>query len=351
MAFAFRKAQRSLSKLRLAIQGPSGSGKTFGALLLAKGIGGKIALIDTERGSASLYSDIEGMPEFDVLDLEAPFTPERYIQAIKMAEQAGYDILIIDSMSHEWQGVGGCLEINDQLARSRYKGNSWAAWSEVTPRHRKFVDVMLASKCHIIATMRSKTDTVQSERNGKKTVEKVGIKAEQRDGMDYEFTIVFDVVPTDHIATTSKDRTALFSEPLVLDENTGKKIAQWLQTAAPEPEPTPEPVPPPPPAQMQRTPVQQQAYQQQPVQQQVPAQQPVQQAPQTAPQVEPLSFEVQVRIDELEQGLLSSQTMEQLNQFAPSINALGLSTNHPAIIRLRQAYATKRSEIVVNAEF
>ena len=109
MAMQFKKAQRRLSKLRLAIQGPSGSGKTFGALLLAKGLGGSIAVIDTERGSASLYSDVEGMPEFDVLDLEAPYTPERYIEAITAAEQAGYDILIIDSMTHEWSGVGGCF--------------------------------------------------------------------------------------------------------------------------------------------------------------------------------------------------------------------------------------------------
>ena len=231
MAMQFKKAKRSLSKLRLAIQGPSGCGKTYGALLLAKGLGGSIAVIDTERGSASLYSDVEGMPEFDVLDLEAPYTPERYIEAITAAEEAGYDILIIDSMTHEWSGVGGCLEINDMLTRTKYKNNSYAAWNAVTPRHRKFVDKMLASKCHIIATIRSKTDFVQEEQNGKKVVKKVGMKAEQRDGMDYEFTVVFDVTSDDHIATTSKDRTSLFGDPMHLSEQVGQQIAQWLNSA------------------------------------------------------------------------------------------------------------------------
>lgn len=312
MAFAFKKAQRSLSKLRLAIQGPSGSGKTYGALQLAKGLGGRIAVIDTERGSASLYSDIEGMPEFDVLDLDAPFTPERYIEAITAAEQAGYDILIIDSMTHEWSGVGGCLEINDALARSRYKGNSWAAWNEVTPRHRKFVDKMLTSTCHIIATMRSKTDTVQNERNGRKVVEKVGIKTEQRDGMDYEFTIVFDVTPTDHIATTSKDRTALFNDPMILNVEVGQKIASWLSSAKPAPTPAPAVAPAP--------------VEQAPVQDDTP-------------------FEISVRIDELHDAMTEAQDMAQLNACAKQISGLGLPANHQGIQRLRQVYASVRARI------
>ena len=312
MAFAFKKAQRSLSKLRLAIQGPSGSGKTYGALQLAKGLGGRIAVIDTERGSASLYSDIEGMPEFDVLDLDAPFTPERYIEAITAAEQAGYDILIIDSMTHEWSGVGGCLEINDALARSRYKGNSWAAWNEVTPRHRKFVDKMLTSTCHIIATMRSKTDTVQNERNGRKVVEKVGIKTEQRDGMDYEFTIVFDVTPTDHIATTSKDRTALFNDPMILNVEVGQKIASWLSSATPAPIPAPAVAPA-----------------------------PVEQAPLDDSRM----YEMEARADELLDAMNEAQDMDRLNTLASHVKSLGLPANHQGIQRLRQVYASVRARI------
>lgn len=236
MAFQFKKAKRAASKLRLAVQGASGSGKTYGSLLLAKGLGGKIAVIDTERGSASLYAGLEGMPEFDVLELDPPYEPLRYVQAIKAAEDAGYDILIIDSMTHEWSGSGGCLEINDQLARSKYRGNTWSAWSEVTPMHRQFVDAMLNAKLHIIATMRSKTDTVQEETNGRKTVKKLGLKPEQRDGMDYEFTVVFDVACDTHFASVSKDRTAMFKLPVQLTEEVGKKLADWLSSSGVTPD-------------------------------------------------------------------------------------------------------------------
>ena len=246
MTIQFKKAKRSLSKLRLALQGASGSGKTYGALLLAKGLGGRIAVIDTERGSASLYADLPGMPAFDVLELGEPFTPEKYIEAIKAAENAGYDVLIIDSMTHEWSGTGGCLELWDSVAKTRFRGNTWSAWSEITPRHRKFVDTMLQSKCHIIATMRSKTETVQTENDkGRKTVLKLGMKAEQRDGMDYEFTVVFDL-NQDHIADASKDRTAMFTDPVKIDESIGQKISAWLSSAAPAdvtPKNSPEPAP------------------------------------------------------------------------------------------------------------
>lgn len=223
----FKKATRKQAKLRLALSGPSGSGKTTGALLIAKGLGGKIAVLDTERGSASLYSD---QFDFDVVDLEPPYTPERYIDVITAAEKAGYDILIIDSMTHEWNGQGGCLELNEQIAKTKYKGNTWSAWNEITPRHRKFVDKVLGSPLHIIATMRSKTDTMQTEVNGRKVVQKVGMKTEQRDGMDYEFTTVLDVAVDGHITLASKDRTRLFNDPFVITEETGRRLREWLNS-------------------------------------------------------------------------------------------------------------------------
>lgn len=235
MAMQFKRAKRALSYLRLAIQGPSGSGKTFSALKLAKGLGGRIAVIDTERGSASLYADLPDMPEFDVLELDAPYKPERYVEAIKAARDAGYDVLVIDSMTHEWSGSGGCLELNDEIAVAKYRGNTWSAWSETTPRHRAFVDAILSSPMHVICTMRSKTDTVQEEINGRKVVKKVGMKPEQRDGMDYEFTVVFDLT-AEHICSVSKDRTAMFSDPFRLTEETGEKIANWLKSAGVTPE-------------------------------------------------------------------------------------------------------------------
>lgn len=225
----FEKATRKKAKLRLALTGPSGSGKTYSALLIAKGIGGKIAVVDTEKGSASLYSDIA---DFDVLELEPPFSPERFIEAINAAEQAGYDCIVIDSITHEWGGVGGCLELVDTIAKAKFRGNSWPAWSEINPRHRLFLDAILRTNMHVIATMRSKTETAQVEENGRKKVAKLGMKSEQRDGVEYEFTTVLDLVHESHHANATKDRTKLFSnaDPVILSEETGKKLLKWLES-------------------------------------------------------------------------------------------------------------------------
>lgn len=224
----FKKATRKQAKLRLALSGPSGSGKTTGALMLAKGIGGKIAVLDTERGSASLYADIV---DFDVVELAPPYTPERYIEVIRAAEQAGYTTLILDSITHEWNGQGGILEIVDNYAKAKLKGNTYMAWSEGTPRHQSFIEAMLNSNCHIIATMRSKTvyETSQNER-GKLTPQKIGTAPQQRDGMDYEFTAVLDIDQSTHLAMASKDRTRLFADPQKLTEDTGRKLLEWLNS-------------------------------------------------------------------------------------------------------------------------
>ncbi len=234
----FTKAVRKRAKLRLALTGPSGSGKTYGALMLAKGLGGRIAVIDTEHGSASLYSHL---CDFDALELEPPYSPERYIQAIKAAEDAGYDVIVIDSTTHEWSGSGGCLEINEQTAQARFRGNTWSAWNDTTPRHRAFIDAMLQADAHIIATGRSKTETAQTEDGGRKKVVKLGMKTEQRDGFEYEFTCVLDITHAGHYATASKDRTGLFAGDVQpISEATGRMLADWLASGA---EPTPLPPP------------------------------------------------------------------------------------------------------------
>lgn len=235
MTIQFQKAKRSQARLRLALAGPSGSGKTYSALLLAKGIGGRVAVIDTEQGSASLY---DTLLDFDVLNLQPPYRPERFIEAIKAAEEAGYDIIVIDSITHEWNGSGGCLELNDEIARTKYRGNTWSAWNETTPRHRAFVDAILASKCHVIATMRTKTETAQVDEGGRKTVKKLGTKTEQRDGAEYEFTTVLDLVHDGHAATVSKDRSGKFGgDPQPITVQTGVMLREWLNSAA-----TPDPV-------------------------------------------------------------------------------------------------------------
>lgn len=224
----FKKAERKQAKLRLALSGPSGSGKTTGALLIAKGIGGKIAVLDTERGSASLYDDL---CDFDVVELGPPYTPENYINIIREAERAGYSTLIVDSITHEWNGQGGILEIVDNVAKSKFRGNSYAAWNEGTPRHQKFIDAMLASSMHIIATMRSKAVYVETEKgNGKKTIEKQGSAPQQRDGLEYEFTAVLDLSVDGNLASASKDRTRLFRDPFVISEETGRTLLDWLNS-------------------------------------------------------------------------------------------------------------------------
>ena len=222
----FRKAERRKAKLRLAITGPAGSGKTYGALQIAQGLGGKIAMIDTENGSGDLYAD---MCDYDVQTLTAPYSIQKYLAAIHEAEEAGYDILIIDSLSHAWSGEGGLLDMHTQITNSMKSGNSYVAWGKITPWHNRLIETMLASQCHIIATMRSKTDYAQIQNDkGRTEIRKVGMAPVQRDGMDYEFTTVFDL-SMEHYVTVSKDRTSLFDQKIfTITQETGKILRKWL---------------------------------------------------------------------------------------------------------------------------
>ena len=220
-----RKAARKQAKIKLALQGPSGSGKTMSALLLASGITdwSKIAVIDTEHHSADLYAHLG---QYNVLPLSQPFTPERYGKAIESCEKAGMEVIIIDSISHEWEGKGGILDIHGSMV-----GNSFTNWAKVTPRHNEFVQKILQSDCHIIATIRSKQDYVLSEKNGKMVPEKVGLKGVTREGLDYEFTLVFDV-DIKHQAVASKDRTGMFMDKpsLMISSKTGERIKRWCMS-------------------------------------------------------------------------------------------------------------------------
>jgi len=231
MTISIRKAKRSATKLRILLTSPSGGGKTFGALLLAKGLGGKTVVIDTEEGSSDLYDELH---EFDVIDLKPPFTPERYVEAITAAEAAGYEVIVIDSVTHCWSGKGGCLELVDDIAKAQFRGNTWSAFSVITPRWRAFVDAILRSSAHVICTGRSKTETAQVEDHGRKKVTKLGMKLEARDGLEYEFTTVLDLVHDGHYATVSKDRTGIFGgDPKPITAETGKRLAEWLAGAEP----------------------------------------------------------------------------------------------------------------------
>ena len=226
----FRKAERRKAKLRLAITGPAGSGKTYGALILAQGLGGRIAMIDTENGSGDLYANL---CDYDVETLTAPYSIQKYLAAIHEAEQEGYDVLIIDSLSHAWAGEGGLLDVHNQLTRSSKSGNSYAAWGQITPMHNRLIETMLESSCHIIGTMRSKTDYLQTQNDrGRMEIRKVGLAPVQRDGMDYEFTVVFDL-GMDHTVTISKDRTGLFDgQVFTITQDTGRTLRRWLDSGA-----------------------------------------------------------------------------------------------------------------------
>lgn len=226
-----RKAQRRAAKIRLGLASPSGGGKTYSALLIAKGLAGswdKVAIIDTENGSADLYSHLG---DFNVLQLTAPYHPEKYMDAIRECEQAGMEVIIIDSITHEWSGVGGCLELQ-QIATERQRiKNTYTAWKEVTPRHQKFIDAVLQSNCHIITTVRSKTDYLQVEHEGKKSIQKVGMAQVTRDGFEYELTVSLEL-DVNHYAVTSKDRTCLFEgkPSFIPSEETGKMLKEWCES-------------------------------------------------------------------------------------------------------------------------
>jgi hypothetical protein len=215
-----RVSSKKQAKIKLALQGCSGSGKTYSALLLAYGLcndWAKIAIIDSENGSADLYA---GLGSYNVLSLQDNYTPETYMDAIQICEDAGMEVVIIDSISQCWDNL---LEYHANL-----QGNSFTNWQKITPRINAFMQKVLQSERHIICTMRTKQDYVLNEKNGKMVPEKVGLKAVMRDGIDYEFTIVFDI-NMKHQAVSSKDRTNLFigKPDFIITTTTGKTILDW----------------------------------------------------------------------------------------------------------------------------
>lgn len=224
MSFQIKKATRQKQKIKILLGGVSGSGKTMSALKLARGMvdsWGKICVIDTENESAALYSHLGG---FSIIPFYAPYSPERYIEALGVAQDQGFEVIIIDSITHEWDGRGGILDIMDLMKDK----NSFAKWKKLTPRHNAFVDAVISAKTHIIATTRVKSDYVLSDKNGKQVPEKVGMKSITRDGVEYEFTLALDL-DLRHLATSSKDRTSLFADidPFVINEATGEAIIDW----------------------------------------------------------------------------------------------------------------------------
>jgi hypothetical protein len=255
MALTLKKAERKKAKLKLGMSAPSGGGKTLGALLIAYGLmkekypklsdadlWAKVAIIDSENGSGELYANSEKagvkIGEYCAITLAPPFTPEKYIEGILLCHQEGIEVCIIDSTTHLWAGQGGLLEQQGNAAKRT--GNSYTAWRDVTPSHNKFIDTMLQTDIHIIATMRSKTEYVQEKdaSTGKTTVRKVGLNPVQRDGMEYEFTAFLEI-DAEHNAFGSKDRTGIVDQQYIkITPEIGKQFMRWLESGADENKPT-----------------------------------------------------------------------------------------------------------------
>jgi len=253
---AFKKAVRKGVWIKVALIGPSGSGKTLGALLLAKGIGEKTAYIDTENGRSLYYAD---RYDFDVMQLLPPYSPERFVDAMRDAYKTGYKTLVIDSASHEWMGKGGCLEIHDSMS-----GNSWQNWAKVTPRHQAFVDAIAQSPLHVIVCLRGKDEYVVEENaKGKSAPRKVGVGPQMRDGLEYECTLALLIDQQSHTCAVTKDNTGMFDGAMhILKEEHGQQLAEWAgnggtaqgdwvtpaiqRQTSPQQTPAPEPAPPPP---------------------------------------------------------------------------------------------------------
>lgn len=239
----FKKATKSLAKAKIALTGPSGSGKTLSSLFLAKGLGTKVAVLDTENNSASLYEDRFPGWEYFVLPMNPPYTAQKYLAGIDAAIQQGFDVLIIDSLSHVWAAEGGLLQQKEAL--DSRGGNSFTNWGTITKLYEQLKSRILFSPMHVIVTMRSKQEYILEQTDkGKQAPKKVGLAPIMRDGMEYEFTVVFDI-GMDHQFMVSKDRTDLFDGVVAtINEETGKQLKDWLAAAPPPQPPTPPDQPP-----------------------------------------------------------------------------------------------------------
>lgn len=237
MANPFQKSKKEKVWAKVMMAGPSGSGKTYSALRVATGLaeacGSRVAAIDTEAGRIRYYAE-----EFDFDDIQLEsFTPESYIEMIQAAVDAGYKVLLIDSISHEWNY---CYDTVNKMP-----GNSFTNWGKMTPRHDKFMETILQSPMHIICTVRGKDEYTLEEKNGKQTPKKIGMGYKQRDNTEYEYTITFNIDQSTHVATAMKDNTHLFENRYdVLTEKDGEALYRWANsgsepTAAPKVKPTP----------------------------------------------------------------------------------------------------------------
>lgn len=228
----FHPATRTASKARIALAGPSGSGKTYTALTFADTLGASVAVIDTERGSASKYAGLNGW-QFDTVTPDS-FSPDSLVTLL--GEAAGYDVVVVDSLSHYWMGVGGMLEQADKLKRGP---NSFSGWKEARPAERRMIDALVSHPGHVIVTMRTKTEyVIEENERGKKEPRKVGMKPEQREGIEYEFDLVGEL-DFDNTLTVSKSRIHTLAKAVVPMPGAefAQKIGDWLSEGVQVPTP------------------------------------------------------------------------------------------------------------------
>jgi hypothetical protein len=238
MAMQIKKAVRERVWLKIAAMGPAGAGKTYGTIGLAKGLAptGKVLLVDTENSSASYYAD---KWDFDVVDMHAPFTSQKYMEVLQEAVRLGYEVIVIDSMSHEWAASGGVLDKKADF--DRQKGERWGNWQDAKKPHALFKEEWLQAPIHVIATMRSKMEYVlETNEKGKQVPRKVGLAPIQDGDSEYEFGVAFEIDRDSHLATAAKDRTGLFDgRSFPLNETIGQELAAWLSSGAPMSSPAP----------------------------------------------------------------------------------------------------------------
>lgn len=232
----FKQAVKTESKLRLAFTGPAGSGKTYSSLAVATALvpGGRVALLDTEHGSAAKYADIF---TFDTVEMESSFHPDRYVEVINAAVTGGYDALILDSMSHAWTGQGGMLDVVNDIARARYNNNTFMAWKDGGVIQNRLIEAILTAPIHIIATMRSKTEyAVEMNERGKQQPRKIGTAPVQRDGFEYEYDVIIDM-GIDNVGIVNKTRCPALTGKVI--DKPGAALAatlrEWLHGAPPPP--------------------------------------------------------------------------------------------------------------------
>jgi hypothetical protein len=229
----FRTATKEQAKARIALTGPTGSGKTYTALVIGTRLADRVAVIDTEHGSASKYADEF---TFDTLQFST-FEPTALVDALAVAAHGGYEVVIIDSLSHFWSGAGGMLEQVDNAARRAGAGNSFAGWKDVRPMERAMIEALLAYPGHVIVTMRTKTDyVVETDERGRKVPRKIGLKPEQREGIEYEFDIVGDL-DYENVLVISKSRAKPLSGLVIRKPGAefADSVLAWLNAGKPVP--------------------------------------------------------------------------------------------------------------------